>query len=170
MSRKSLNLKRRRSTGQPMGKQHPSGQRSNPDKNTSQMMQVSRTETYSGIIPKSDEMERYESIQPGSFDRILSLAEKQTDHRIAMEVSQRNLEEKAVVATTESMKARNDHITNGQRIAFVLCAGALFVAYCFLKEGSPAAGATIATAAFAQLAAAFIFAPRVAKDSPKASE
>lgn len=130
-----------------------------------QQLIATRTQ-YSGIIPNAEEMERYESIHAGAFDRLLGLAELQTNHRISMEVKQKDLESKAVQASAENMRQRNLHIGRGQWIAFALCVGALAVAYEFLINNSPGADATIATAAFAQLAAAFIFAPRANPERP----
>lgn len=118
------------------------------------------TQQYSGIIPNAEEMERYSHIQPDMPERILKMAESQMAHRIEMEIKHKDLEATAVNASVDSMLKRNTQITRGQWIAFALCAGALVVAYLFLQAGSPSAGATIATGAFVQLAAAFIFAQR----------
>ena len=42
-------------------------------------------EEFSGPIPHPDILEKYEKILPGSADRIISMAEKQSTHRQAME-------------------------------------------------------------------------------------
>lgn len=46
-----------------------------------------RVETYSGIIPHPSIVGRWESIMPGSADRILTLTEKHQENRMAIERS-----------------------------------------------------------------------------------
>ncbi|WP_254908530.1 DUF2335 domain-containing protein [Halomonas citrativorans] len=46
-----------------------------------------RSLTYSGPLPPSSEMERYESIMPGAADRILFMAEQQQKHRHDQEIA-----------------------------------------------------------------------------------
>jgi len=46
---------------------------------------IELTEIHSSPLPSPADVERYESILPGSFDRILTMAEKQQEHRIATE-------------------------------------------------------------------------------------
>jgi uncharacterized membrane protein len=46
---------------------------------------VTVQKTYQGIIPSSDEMAKYEQIQPGFADRILKLTENEGAHRRKME-------------------------------------------------------------------------------------
>lgn len=54
---------------------------SNQHENNAILAQVTKEE-YSGIIPHPDIMVGYENILPGATDRILTLAEKQVEHRI----------------------------------------------------------------------------------------
>lgn len=46
---------------------------------------VIRSEMYSGPIPSPEALARYEEIQSGAADRIIKMAEKQQDHRMALE-------------------------------------------------------------------------------------
>lgn len=46
---------------------------------------ISYTEAFSGPIPPPNLLERYEAITPGAADRILTMAENQSKHRIAAE-------------------------------------------------------------------------------------
>lgn len=158
MSRKSL--KKRYSAREGMAKPH----------NQPGMVQHHRqviTQQYSGIIPNADEMERYNQIEPGFANRILTMTETQLKHRISIEVKQKELEAQAVTASADNMKKRNVYIGRGQIIAFLLCAGALVLGYIMNQTGNSASGATVVGAAFLNLAAAFIFAPRSSSEPPK---
>ncbi len=46
---------------------------------------VSQSMIYSGPLPPPEILERYESILPGSFERLLSMTEKQAVHRMSIE-------------------------------------------------------------------------------------
>ena len=48
-------------------------------------LMIIRSEMYSGPIPPPEALARYEEIQPGAADRILKMAEKQQEHRMALE-------------------------------------------------------------------------------------
>lgn len=48
-------------------------------------MEVSISQMYMGRIPPASEFAKYEEVLPGSADRILKMAEKQSEHRRAME-------------------------------------------------------------------------------------
>ena len=41
--------------------------------------------SWSGPLPSPEDFERYEKVLPGSMDRVLTVMEKQADHRIAEE-------------------------------------------------------------------------------------
>ncbi len=46
--------------------------------------------SWSGPLPSPEDFERYEKVLPGSMDRVLTVMEKQTDHR--METEKKELE------------------------------------------------------------------------------
>ena len=54
------------------------------NKENRQIQKISRTQSYSGILPLASEFEKYEQICPGAAKEILSHATKQIDHRIKM--------------------------------------------------------------------------------------
>lgn len=88
----------------------------------------------------------YEQVVPGSAERFISLVERQTDHRIAVE--------KAVT------DADNKRANNGVVAAFTIVMTAIVagtVAACF---GQPWAGGVIATTGIATIAGAFIYGTR----------
>ncbi|MGH9092334.1 MAG: DUF2335 domain-containing protein [Acidimicrobiales bacterium] len=56
----------------------------NPDALTVTMAAVSAS-AYSGPLPSPDHLRGYEEVLPGAADRILAMAEKQSDHRQEIE-------------------------------------------------------------------------------------
>ena len=57
-----------------------------PELRTHVLRVVKRVETsYSGPLPKPEDFAKYESVQQGAANRILTMAEKQQEHRIACE-------------------------------------------------------------------------------------
>jgi uncharacterized membrane protein len=65
-----------------------------------------RQEIYSGPLPRPEDLGRYNEICPGAADRIITVFEKQSEHR-------RGLEEKVVTSNI-----RNERL--GQKLAFTL--------------------------------------------------
>lgn len=57
----------------------------NKKEEVKEALMIIRSETFSGPIPPPESLDRYEQIQAGSADRILKMAEKQMEHRIAIE-------------------------------------------------------------------------------------
>lgn len=62
----------------------PQGQR---DIIISRMQQIMVRETFSGPIAHPRHLREYEDIEPGAANRIISMAEKQQDHTIALEAT-----------------------------------------------------------------------------------
>ena len=58
-----------------------------PSQSDSQRIELSRTsvEYTTGPIPSPDAFQQYDEILPGAADRILEMAEKQSDHRMEWE-------------------------------------------------------------------------------------
>jgi len=78
-----------------------------------------RQEIYSGPLPRPEDLGRYNEICPGAADRIITVFEKQSEHR-------RGLEEKVVTSNI-----RNERL--GQKLAFtlalvVICSGVYLLA------------------------------------------
>ena len=49
------------------------------------MMSIEEERTFSGPLPPPEHFEAYEKTLPGATDRIMTMTEKQVDHRIDME-------------------------------------------------------------------------------------
>lgn len=109
------------------------------DKNAIATMIRQEVQQYSGPLPHPDMMRGYEELLPGSADRILTMAEKEEDHRHEME---KNFLE---------MEFRDSLL--GILFAFILSAGFLLsgVLIIFLVEGVAAtvAGTIFGTSGFA---------------------
>lgn len=80
-------------------------------------MVVMHEESFSGPIPPPSILKQYEEMHPGSADRILKMAEKQADHRMA-------LEKKAIGGQVDQSK-------RGQVFGFILALVCIAVAFCF---------------------------------------
>ncbi len=55
------------------------------EKRNDVLLYITRLERFSGILPPPQLLEHYEQILPGLAERIVSLAERQSAHRISME-------------------------------------------------------------------------------------
>lgn len=102
--------------------------------------------SYSGPIPPPAFLREYDEIVPGSAERLLAMAEHQTNHRIRLE-----------------SKAMNNGITRswggliaGFVIAMTALGGGIFLAH----EGHDWAGATIGTVGLASLVGVFVIGSR----------
>ena len=80
-------------------------------------LMVMRSEMYSGPIPPPEALARYEEIQPGAADRILKMAEKQQEHRMALE--------------TKAIGGQVDQSKRGQLFGFILVFVCIAVAVFF---------------------------------------
>lgn len=106
-------------------------------------IKVSAKSTFSGPIPPPNALEDYEVILPGSADRILTMAENQSKHRIEIESSVIN------------SKIKQSYI--GMYLGFVLalfmCGTSTFLIY----SGKSIGGLATLVTAIAGLVGAFIY-------------
>jgi uncharacterized membrane protein len=56
-----------------------------PEKFKQEVIQSVKAELYAGPLPHPDILEKFEKVVPGSADRIIKQAERQTEHRISIE-------------------------------------------------------------------------------------
>ena len=98
------------------------------------------------VLPPPNELERYEALQPGITDRLLSSYEKQQEHRMELE--------KEVISTGVKQSLR------GQVFAFILgaitIAGGLFL---IIKDKN-VQGYTLIVGSAATLAGVFVYGKR----------
>lgn len=93
---------------------------------------------YAGPVPHPDILRQYNELVPGSAERILAQAERQTDHRIAIESDVRRSQ-------------------LGLIFGFVLALCCIVGGCTVAALGHDAAGGTIATAAVVALAGVFVY-------------
>lgn len=110
-------------------------------------LRVLKREKFSGPLPKPEHFGQYERVLPGTAERILKMAEKEQDHRHAMD---REEASQFRYALTEDI--RSIHL--GQRFTFVLIAVMVISAIVFTALGMGyAALCTIIVAGITGLAA-----------------
>lgn len=89
----------------------------NKKEEVKEALMIIRSEMYSGPIPPPEALARYEEIQPGAADRILKMAEKQQEHRMALE--------------TKAIGGQVDQSKRGQIFGFILVFVCIAVAVFF---------------------------------------
>jgi len=98
---------------------------------------------YAGPLPPAEQIRAYEEVLPGAADRILAMAERQQEHRQALE---RNTVEEA---TNRSWW--------GLRLGFVIAALVIGVGAAAIFTGHPTAGLAVIVAQAAILAGVFVY-------------
>lgn len=107
------------------------------------------TEQFQGPIPPPQVLSGYEQLLPGSADRILSMAEKETEHRQKMET-------KALDAEIEGSKSEAKDTKRGQICGLIIGITALVSGSYTAISGFPWAGSFIGAGGVAGLVSAFI--------------
>ena len=102
-----------------------------------------QTKSFRGPIPSPDDLSQYERILPGTAERILAMAERQS-------ASRQELERKTCDAATPDTKEARKETLRGQWMSFVITIVAFVIAgYCAHCNqpviGSVVAGATLAS-------------------------
>ena len=105
-----------------------------------------RQEAFFGPIPPPKAMAEYEALLPGSADRILSMAEKQQEHRISLE--------KLAVSSDLSQNKR------GQMFGFIVFLIALAAGILFAFKGWVPLATTFLTGTMVSIIAIFVLGRR----------
>ena len=113
-----------------------------PQKSNSKTTIVAQT-SYSGPLPPASEMEKYEQICQGAADRIIRMAEKQSEHR-------QNIEDIAV-------RASSQRSILGVKYAYQIALAAFLLALFCFYFGHVASGNVIFGTALVSLVSAFIY-------------
>jgi len=98
------------------------------------------------LLPPPNELERYEALQPGITDRLLSSYEKQQEHRMELE--------KEVISTGAKQSLR------GQIFAFILGAITIIGGLFLLIKDKNVQGYTLIVGSAATLAGVFVYGKR----------
>jgi len=111
--------------------------------------------SYSGPLPPPAALEKYEKIQPGAADRIISMAEKEQSSRIA--------------AQTEGSKRGFCLLSRGQIFAFITALLAICAGIMAIYKGLQWCGIAFALLP-ALLVGFFLFRKEISKRSPSEKE
>ncbi len=98
---------------------------------------------FSGPLPHPEDLAKYEQVLPGSADRIISMAERQADHR-------RNLERTVILSNVTLQQW-------GLACAFVLAMTAISGGIWLSLKGMSGAGLTAIISALAALVGVFVY-------------
>jgi uncharacterized membrane protein len=85
--------------------------------------------TFSGPIPPPDEMERFNEIIPNGADRIMTMAEAQSAHRISIE--------------DHVVRSQQWQSASGQIFGFVIGLTGLWLSYQLISQGHDVAGGAL---------------------------
>lgn len=105
--------------------------------------------SYSGPIPPASELRKYEDILPGSADRILQMAERQSSHR-------QEMESRMLDASIKSEKA-------GQRFGFCIFIAVIIIGGILLWNEKDILGMSTLVTAVAGIVSLFIYGRHSAK-------
>jgi uncharacterized membrane protein len=103
----------------------------------------SRSETFAGPLPPPEALARYNEILPGLAERIVAMAERQSQHRQGLE------------KTVIDGRTRNESM--GQWFAFILAALVLGGSISLIFVGKPIEGLIALTAEIAGLSYVFVY-------------
>lgn len=106
-------------------------------------------EHYSGPLPSPDYFRQYNEILPGAAERILLMAERQSDHR-------RLMQQKALDAEVADSVSQRRETRRGQYFAFCLCAFIVLSGLIVNIVVNPIAGTIVSLSGLAGLASTFI--------------
>ncbi len=74
-------------------------------------------ETYAGQFPHPQHLERFEAVCPGMADRLVTMAEKDAEHRRRVELRHLDLDGQVIALHAEEAKADARFATRGQQFA-----------------------------------------------------
>jgi len=111
---------------------------------------VQQSVEFSGPLPPPSILAKYEQINPGFANRIVSLAESEAEHR-------RDLEEKMVAADIETLKQSVNERRLGQIFAFAIGTIRIISGTYAAIHGAQIAGSFIGTGGVIGLVSVFIY-------------
>lgn len=101
---------------------------------------------YSGPLPPPEALRQYDDVLPGAADRIISMAERQAEHRHA-------LEKRTIFGNVDAQ-------TRGQWMGFILGLTAIIGGFTLIGLGHNALGITSVLAALTSLVTVFVIGRR----------
>jgi uncharacterized membrane protein len=114
-----------------------------------QQIIASQVSFWSGPLPAPEVLREYDSVVPGSADRIIAMAERQSDHR-------RNLESIAI-------SGGNLRATMGSIFGFVIGMAAIIVGYLLVTNGQEIGGYSTMLLTVTALVGVFVYGRRTSR-------
>lgn len=121
-----------------------------PEEKTRAVVQIIKQESFSGPIPPPQILKGYNDLVPDAAERILRMAEKQSEHRMELE--------RKVIAEQQRQSAR------GQKIAAVLSVLLIVAAVYAIYEGAYKIAGTIFAVTLIMVVGMFVGQGRIRKD------
>ncbi|MCK4653487.1 MAG: DUF2335 domain-containing protein [Candidatus Cloacimonetes bacterium] len=116
-------------------------------KNKKQTRSITALQQFKGPIPPPKILQQYDSILPGAADRILTMAEKQSDHR-------QSLEKKHVNSSLTDARI-------GLWLGFSIVVISLFIAGFLLYNNKTTSGLILGGGSLITLAGIFVYGTRI---------
>ncbi len=123
---------------------------------------------YAGPIPPASELQKYETILPGLANRIMTMAETQSNHRQECEKIVLQNDTSRLNAEIFHQRRRDCEAKIGQFSALLITFGFIISGSYVATHGSPLTGGFISIAALASIVTAFIRGRDDKKDNSKA--
>lgn len=117
--------------------------------------QISREEFHAGPLPDPSTVERYEGVHPGSFDRILKMAEATLAHEIDREKREMDERKQILDYNDRALEVGQSHASIGMWLGFGLVLALFILAGYIASLGNTGAAAWLAAGA-AGLASVFV--------------
>lgn len=112
--------------------------------------------SYSGPLPPSSEMERYEHICPGAANRTLKMSESEQAYRHETETKENEANQQIAESNVRAQDASIREIQRGQWMAFILGLMFLFITALLGLKGYEIAASALGLGGVAAVAAVFI--------------
>lgn len=112
---------------------------------------ITMKKSHSGPLPDPETLDSYNEIIPNGAERIMAMAEKQSDHRIAMESK--------VIYSQQNQSGR------GQNYAFIIAITVLLAAFVCIFTGHDIAGTILGTVDLVSLVTVFILGKQYQKSN-----
>lgn len=139
----------------------PSSPNTEPSQNLKQSEQrlhafAAQSLSYSGPLPPSSEMKKYEAIAPGAADRILTMAEQQQRHRHEQESKENEANVRVAESNIRMQDASILEVRRGQWMGFIIGLAFLGVTTVLGLNGHEIAASVLGLGGVAAVATVFI--------------
>lgn len=120
---------------------------------------------YQGPIPHPEALAAYEDITPGLADRIVVMAERESENRHKIDQGKIKLNDKHLGV----IQSQNDDATvlnkRAQFFAFIICAGGIIGGIYLIISGYAKSGTTLMTLTIGTLAMAYLKKPKIGNNN-----